>query len=62
MNESLLEAYPLTWPDGQARTPASRRIQARFEAGFAQSRDELMAELGRLVAAADALDGGKDSK
>lgn len=48
--ESLLEAYPLTWPDGQSRTPLSRRKQGRFEVTFGVSRDDLLAELERLGA------------
>lgn len=47
-DDRLLEAYPLTWPEAQARTPPVRRKSGRFEAGFAQSRDELLDELGRL--------------
>lgn len=50
MSDSLLEAYPLTWPEGRSRTPPGRRRAGHFQVGFAVSRDELLAELGRLGA------------
>lgn len=46
----LLEAYPLTWPTDQGRTPSHQRERGRFEVGFARARDELLAELGRMGA------------
>lgn len=46
----MIEAYPIYWPDGQPRVPESRRRHAVFKAGFAQARDELIAELGRMGA------------
>jgi hypothetical protein len=46
----LLEAYPLTWPTDQTRTPRSQRERGRFEVGFGRARDELLAELGRMGA------------
>lgn len=48
--ELLLDAYPLTWPERQPRTAPARRRIAKFQAGLAQARDELLAELGRLGA------------
>lgn len=48
--ELLLEAYPLTWPERQARTPSHRRRRGKFQMGLAQARDELLGELGRIGA------------
>ena len=48
--DRLLEAYPLTWPEGQQRTPPGRRKIGHFKIGFGRTRDELLEELGRLGA------------
>lgn len=52
--EYLREAYPLTWPDRQCRTPYGRRRAAKFKAGLGQARDELLREL-QLLGAKDVL-------
>ncbi len=44
------EAYPLAWPLGQARTPAPKRRDSRFDTPFARARDELLRELALLGA------------
>lgn len=58
----MTEAYPLAWPEGWPRTPADKRIDGRFQfkkvSGdgarrpytFAQARDALLEELGRMGA------------
>lgn len=47
----MAEAYPLSWPEGWARTPAGRRISGgRFNTTFERARSELMNEL-RLLGA-----------
>lgn len=49
--ELLLEAYPLTWPMAQQRTPrSSREFSHRFKVSLAFARDELLRELGLLGA------------
>jgi hypothetical protein len=48
--EAPREAFPLTWPTGQPRTPPNHRSASRFKAQFGQARDELLAELQRLGA------------
>lgn len=45
----MIEAYPLYWPDGQPRVP-NRRNNHNLKMGFAQSRDELLRELGLMGA------------
>lgn len=47
----MTEAYPLTWPDGWARTPDFRRTsRSAFNTTFDRARSELMKEL-RLLGA-----------
>jgi len=46
----LLEAFPLTWPSDQLRTPAHQRERGRFDTGFGRARDELLGELRRMGA------------
>lgn len=46
----MIEAYPCYWPEGQARVPDWRRRVAKFSAGFAQARDELLRELNLMGA------------
>jgi hypothetical protein len=48
MGDSGIEAYPLAWPQGWARTPTGRRESGAFKTTFAKARDELMAEISRL--------------
>lgn len=51
MIEAPKEAYPLTWPQGQQRTPSWQRKGGSFyENGFGHIRDELLGELRRLGA------------
>lgn len=50
MNELLLEAYPLTWPEAQPRTHAMRRRVSQFVIGFGRARDDLLRELDLLGA------------
>jgi hypothetical protein len=40
----------LYWPDGQSRVPEWKRKSSQFSVGFAQARDHLVAELGRMGA------------
>lgn len=51
---ALREAYPLTWPEGQARTSPWRRKPGQFHSSFAQSRDDLLREL-RLLGASEVI-------
>lgn len=45
------EPYPLEWPIGQARTPASRRRRSQFKhLQWGRARDLLLDELGRMGA------------
>lgn len=48
--DRLLEAYPLTWPELQRRTPRHQRRAAAFQVGFATARDHLLDELRKLGA------------
>lgn len=50
VGELLLEAFPLTWPERQGRTPAHKRHHAAFKVELARSRDELLHELKLLTA------------
>lgn len=50
MGDAPKEAYPLTWPSSQLRTPAGRRKSGNFKVTFGDARDELLAELARLGA------------
>jgi hypothetical protein len=43
-------AFPLHWPEGQARRPAHRREKAGFKVSFADARDDLLHELKLLGA------------
>lgn len=47
----MIQAYPLQWPDGWPRTPASKRVPGRFKVKMTKARDELLEELRRLGAA-----------
>ncbi len=42
------DAYPLRWPAGTQRTPASSRRRARFDVTFGVARDQLMNALRLL--------------
>lgn len=44
----MTSAFPLQWPAGHPKTPASDRRRARFKVSFARARDELLAELERM--------------
>ena len=44
----MTEAYPLHWPAGWPRS--ARRERARFQTTFAQTRDELMRQVGIMGA------------
>jgi hypothetical protein len=46
----LLEAYPLTWPSDQTRTPRSQRERGQFKVSMWAALQELLAELGRMGA------------
>ena len=48
MSESI-DAYPLCWPAGQPRTPHYSREEGQFKGKLAQSRDELVDEIDRLL-------------
>lgn len=60
----MTEAYPLAWPDGWPRTSPAQQVDGRYhfkKVGhdgwrkpytFAQARDALLAEVGRLGASA----------
>lgn len=47
---SGVQAYPLAWPPDWPRSAVA--VASRFKTTFAKSRDELLAELGRLGAVA----------
>jgi hypothetical protein len=40
--------YPLTWPDGRARTPFNQRTHSRFKTSFAAARGNLLREIKLL--------------
>jgi hypothetical protein len=46
-----LEAYPLSWPFGRARTDRYRRERARFDTTFARVRDNIVREVKLLTSA-----------
>lgn len=60
----MTTAYPLAWPEGWPRTPAHQRVDGRYQFKkvggdgwrkpytFAQARDALFQELGRMHATA----------
>lgn len=41
----MIEAYPLTWPDGWPRRNRWQRNSSKYEVTFIRARDELMREL-----------------
>lgn len=43
-----VDAFPLQWPQGWARTTSYRRERGSFKTTFAKARDELMAEISRM--------------
>jgi len=45
-----MKAYPLHWPDGWARTPASKRRRGQFRTTLGAARDNLLDELARMDA------------
>lgn len=45
-----IEAYPLTWPLSQPRTPSHRRRDSAFKVQIGRARDELLRELALLGA------------
>ncbi len=47
----MTQAYPLSWPEGWARTPDHRRVSSnKFNTSFMRARDQLMNELKLLGA------------
>lgn len=42
------QPFPLAWPDGWPRTPASERARPKFSTGLAYARDSLLLEIRRL--------------
>lgn len=45
----MIEAYPLTWPDGRKRTPLQqRRHNGAWKGGTAKYRQHLLEQLGRM--------------
>jgi hypothetical protein len=42
----VIEAYPLTWPDGWPRRKSYQRNGSKYEVTFMRARDELVRELG----------------
>jgi len=45
----MIEAYPLTWPAGRARTLWGHRETAKFDTSFARARDNIVHEVQLLV-------------
>lgn len=45
-----MTSYPLSWPEGQPRTPSHRRREAQFRQELGRARDDLVRELRRLNA------------
>ncbi len=41
----MIDAYPLTWPEGWPRVPAHQRKPAPYQVSFAKARDDLLREL-----------------
>lgn len=41
----MIQAYPLTWPEGWPRRPDHKRTSSRYEVNFTKARDELLGEL-----------------
>jgi hypothetical protein len=50
MGDERNRGYPLTWPIGVPRTPASSRTRAKFKVHFSRARSDLIDELARLGA------------
>lgn len=50
MSRLLLDAYPLTWPLEQPRTPTYQRKNGKFKLSFGRARDELLRDLKLLGA------------
>jgi len=49
MSDRQITRHPLTWPEGQSRTPRwMRQSSSKFRTSFAKARDQLLAELRRL--------------
>lgn len=46
----MIDAFPLTWPDGRRRIDAHRRQRSRFDTTLAHARDELVREIRMLDA------------
>ena len=46
----MIEAYPLHWPEGRARTPAHKRQWSRFKTSFTVAVRQVNTELQRLGA------------
>lgn len=44
-----VEAFPLAWPAGRARTPDYHREQSRFDTTFARARDNVIREIKLLL-------------
>jgi hypothetical protein len=47
---SMIEAFPLCWPDRQPRTESAKRQRSRFKTGFTAALHKTLAELRRLGA------------
>lgn len=45
----MIEAYPLQWPPGRARTATSSREHAKFDVTFARARDNIVHEVTLLA-------------
>lgn len=46
----MIEAYPLQWPLGYKRTPATHKKDAPFQTAFAKARDGIIYELTKMYA------------
>lgn len=44
-----VDAYPLCWPEGRPRTARFNRENSKFKITFARARDDVLAEVERLV-------------
>ena len=44
-----IDAYPLAWPEGRARTSYLMRERAKFVTTFARARDDVFHEVELLV-------------
>jgi hypothetical protein len=47
---SMIEAFPLCWPDRRPRTESAKRQRSRFKTGFTAAVRNILAELRRLGA------------